>query len=152
VTAMWILLAAFGLAVASAVVPWINGELVLLAFAARAASLVEVLSLVVAVTAGQVAGKSALYWVARRARHMPPAKLAATIARWRDRSKRRPLAALVTMFVSATVGVPPLYLTTLAAGALMVEFGSFLSVIICGRLLHFGAIALVPTLVGHLLQ
>ena len=149
---MWTLLASFGLAVASAVVPWINGELVLLAFATRAASLAEIVRLVLAVTAGQVAGKSVLYWLARRARTLPPPKLAATIARWGERNERHPVAALATMFVSATVGVPPLYLTTLAAGALMVEFGSFLSVITCGRLLHFGAIAFVPKLVGHLIQ
>lgn len=146
------LLSSFGLAVVSSIVPWVNGELVLLAFATRATSTPDLAQIVVAVTAGQVAGKSALYWLARRARQLPPPKVAAAIARWGERAGRSPLAGLATMFASATFGVPPLYITTLVAGSLMIEFGSFLPVIVCGRLLHFGAIALVPRLVHHVLQ
>jgi membrane protein YqaA with SNARE-associated domain len=146
------LLSLFALALVSAIVPWVNGELVLLAFAAPATSTLDLARIVIAATAGQVAGKSALYWLARRARLLPPPKVAAAIARWRDRAVRRPLAGLATMFASATFGVPPLYLTTLVAGSLMIEFGAFLSVIVCGRLLHFGAIAFVPRLVTHVLH
>jgi membrane protein YqaA with SNARE-associated domain len=146
------LLSTFALAVVSAIVPWVNGELVLLAFVAPTTPTLDLSLIVIAVTAGQVSGKSALYWLARRARRLPPPKVAAAMARWRDRAARRPLAGLATMFASATFGVPPLYLTTLAAGSLMVEFGAFLSIIVCGRLLHFGAIALVPRLVVHVLH
>jgi membrane protein YqaA with SNARE-associated domain len=146
------LLSSFALALVSAVVPWVNGELVLLSFVVPTTSTLDLAQIVIAVTAGQVSGKSALYWLARRARRVPPPKVAAAIARWRDRVARRPLTGLATMFVSATFGVPPLYLTTLAAGSLMVEFGAFVSIIVCGRLLHFGAIALVPRLVVHVLH
>jgi len=145
-----LLLSSFALAVVSAIVPWVNGELVLLSFVAPATSTPDLSQIVIAVTAGQVSGKSALYWLARRARRLPPPKVAAAIDRWRDRIARRPLSGLATMFASATFGVPPLYLTTLAAGSLMVEFGAFLAVIVCGRLLHFVAIALVPRLVVHM--
>lgn len=145
------LLAAFALALTSAIVPWVNGELVLLAFATPATSTAALVGVIVAVTAGQVAGKSVLYWLARRAGRLPPPTVAAVIARWRDRAIRRPLAWLATMFASATFGVPPLYLTTLVAGPL-IEFGVFLPVIVCGRLLHFGAIAFMPRLISKVLQ
>ena len=146
------LLSSFTLAVASAVLPWINGEIILLAFVASATSTLDIALIVVAVTAGQVAGKSALYWLARRARRLPPPRVAAFLARWRERAARRPAAGVATMLASATFGVPPLYLTTLAAGSLMTDFRAFLPVIVCGRLIHFGSIALVPRLVGHLFQ
>jgi membrane protein YqaA with SNARE-associated domain len=146
------LLASFALAVVSAIVPWVNGELILLAFTAPATAATDLAAVVVAVTAGQVTGKSALYWLARRAQRLPPRRVDAAIDRWREQAARRPLAGLATMFASATFGVPPLYITTLAAGSLMVEFGSFLAIIVVGRLLHFGAIALTPRFVGHLLQ
>ena len=148
--AMPMLLSSFALAVASAVVPWISGEIVLLAFVAPATSTPDIALIVIAVTAGQVAGKSVLYWLARRARRLPPPRVAAFLARWRERATRRPAAGMATMLASATFGVPPLYLTTLAAGSLMIEFRAFLPAIICGRLIHFGAIALVPRLVGPL--
>ena len=144
------LLSSFLLAVASALVPWINGELVLLGFVGRATPTSDLVQIVVSVTAGQVAGKSFLFWVARRARRMPSPKVAAAVARWRDRAERRPLAALTTVFASATLGFPPPCFIAMAAGAAMVEFGAFLPVVAFGRLIHFGAVALVPRLVGHL--
>jgi membrane protein YqaA with SNARE-associated domain len=147
-----LLLTSFALAVVSAIVPWVNGELVLLSFVAPTTSTPDLSQIVIAVTAGQVSGKSVLYWLARRARRLPPLKVEAAMARWRDQVARRPLAGLATMFASATFGVPPLYLTTLVAGSLMVDFGAFLAVIVSGRLLHFGAIALVPRLVVHVLH
>lgn len=147
-----LLLSSFALAVVSAIVPWVNGELVLLSYVAQTTSTADLSQIVIAVTAGQVSGKSVLYWLARRARRLPPPAVEAAIARWRDRLARRPLAGLATMFASATFGVPPLYLTTLAAGSLVVEFGAFLAVVVCGRLLHFGAIALAPRVVVHVLH
>ena len=48
------------------------------------------------------------------------------------------------MTLSAIFGLPPFYVTTVAAGALRVDFVRFLLAAIFGRLLHFGVVALVP--------
>jgi membrane protein YqaA with SNARE-associated domain len=148
---LWIAVV-FGLAVASAVLPWVNAELLLLAVAAPLTSTTALLIAVLAVTVGQVSGKSALYWLARCARLRMPARLNPTISRWRRRQEQQPAAALAMMLVSATVGMPPFYLTTLAAGVLRIAFGTFLAAALLGRLLHFAVIATVPGLVGGWLR
>jgi membrane protein YqaA with SNARE-associated domain len=43
--------------------------------------------------------------------------------------------------------VPPFFATTVAAGALKIDFGRFLGAAIVGRLLHFSGVALAPLLV-----
>jgi len=145
---VWIALVCFGLAIASALLPWINAELMLLAVAGPLTSPTGPLVVVLAVTAGQLTGKSALYWLARRARLPPSARMGRAIERWRDTYERRPIAMRAVMLASATFGFPPFYLTTLVAGALRIGFGTFLAAGLLGRLLHFGAIAMVPGLVG----
>ena len=138
--------ACFGLAMASAVLPWLNGEIVLLAFVAHVTAAADVAWLVGAATAGQVSGKSALYWMARRTPHSPDGRVGLAVARWRRTCTDRPRSVLTTMMVSATFGLPPFYLTTLVAGALQIRFIRFLQIAVCGRLLHFGVVALAPTL------
>lgn len=145
---MWTALVCFGLAAASAILPWINAELMLLAVEAPLSTPTSLLVAVVAVTLGQVSGKSALYWLARHARLPWSARVDGAIERWRGRHERRPGAAPAMILVSATFGVPPFYFTTLAAGTLKIDFGTFLGAALLGRLLHFGAIAAVPGLVG----
>lgn len=148
----WVALVCFGLAMASALLPWINAELMLLAVAGPLTSPTGLLVVVLAVTAGQISGKSALYWLARRARLPQPARVGRAIERWRHTYERRPIAALAVILASATFGCPPFYLTTLVAGALRIGFGTFLAVGLLGRLLHFGAIAVIPGLVGGMLH
>jgi membrane protein YqaA with SNARE-associated domain len=148
---VWIA-AVFGLAVASAVLPWVNAELMLLTVAAPITSTTVLLIAVLAVTVGQVCGKSALYWLVRCARLPLPARLDPTISRWRRRQEQRPAATFAMMLVSATFGMPPFYLATLASGVLRIAFGTFLAAALLGRLLHFGVIAAVPGLVGGWLR
>jgi len=42
--------------------------------------------------------------------------------------------------------LPPLYLTTFAAGALRINFGLFLLIGLLGRLARFGVIVVIPWL------
>jgi membrane protein YqaA with SNARE-associated domain len=124
----------------------------LLAVAGPLTSRAGLLVAVLGVTAGQVTGKCALYCLARRAQTPQSARVGRAIERWRDRYERRPIAALAVILASATFGLPPFYLTTLVAGALRIGFGAFLPAGLIGRLLHFGAIAMVPELVGGMLH
>lgn len=142
---MWTLAASFGLAMVSAVLPWVNAELMLLAVAAPMRSNTDVLALVLAVTAGQVCGKAALYWIARRAAwRSPEGRVSRAVGRWREACERRQRSTQTMMTLSAIFGLPPFYVTTVAAGALRVDFARFLIAAIVGRLVHFSAVALAP--------
>jgi membrane protein YqaA with SNARE-associated domain len=143
---MWTVLTCFALAIVSALLPWVNAEVLLLAVAAPMTSAIDLAVIVVAVTAGQVSGKGALYWIARRVPHSPTGHFGRAVDRWRVACAARPSSAQTMMLVSAIFGVPPFYATTVAAGALKINFGRFLSAAIVGRLLHFSGIALAPVL------
>jgi membrane protein YqaA with SNARE-associated domain len=51
------------------------------------------------------------------------------------------------MALSAVFGLPPFYVTTVAAGAMRVSFVRFLIAAIFGRLVHFSAVALAPLVI-----
>jgi membrane protein YqaA with SNARE-associated domain len=142
---MWTIASCFVGATASGLLPWINAELMLLAVASGVTSLGDLLAVVVAVTAGQVTGKSALYWIARRTSAVVPAgRLASAVERCREAGQRRQQSTQMMMLLSAIFGLPPFYITTLAAAVMGVGFARFLVAAIVGRLLHFAAVALAP--------
>jgi membrane protein YqaA with SNARE-associated domain len=140
----WLPVTSFALAIVSALLPWFNAEVLLLAASSAVASRTELVFVVLAITLGQVVGKIAMYWGARSATGRPTPRVDAFLERWRVRFDARPQAAPLVIFVSATVGLPPLYLVTIAAGALRVGFWPYLAASGIGRLLHFGAIGLLP--------
>jgi uncharacterized membrane protein YdjX (TVP38/TMEM64 family) len=120
----------------------------LLAVAAPLTSLSDLSGLVLAVTAGQVIGKSALYWVARRtSRTTLNGRFGEAVDRWRVVCESRHRSTQTMMTLSAVFGLPPFYLTTLAAAAMGVGFARFLVAAIIGRLLHFTAVALAPFII-----
>jgi len=142
----WLAAGYFALAVCSAVLPWVNGELVMLSAIPLAGSPVELGALVAIVAAGQMTGKAAMYWVGQRTIRRRGSHLEQRVNRWRERLSRCPASGLAVMFVSAVVGIPPFYVVAVAAGALNVAFGRFVAVGMLGRLIHFGAVAFIPHL------
>jgi membrane protein YqaA with SNARE-associated domain len=140
--AAWLHLSCYGLAVASAVLPWLNAEVIVLAFAAMATSRADLVALAVLATAGQVTGKGLMYWTGRGAALVEAGGTRARLDKWRARLERHRWHPLTWVFVSAVVGVPPLYIVTVLAGAAKVPFGRFLAVTSLGRLLHFGMLVL----------
>ena len=140
---MWTIASCFIAAIVSALLPWVNAELMLLAVAAPLTSVGELVPVVLVVTAGQVSGKSALYWIARRAfASAPHGRFARAVERWREACESRQRSAEAMMTLSAIFGLPPFYVTTVAAGALQVSFARFLVAAIFGRLVHFSVVAL----------
>jgi len=144
-------LACYLLALASAVVPWVNGEIMLLSLAALVRSW-EIPGLVLCATAGQACGKLSIYATSRRA-----AQLARSAGRsreeasdapgkWLDRLGARARHPFAWLFVSAVTGVPPLYLATIVAGAASLPCRRFVLTVTAGRLVHFTAVALMPEL------
>lgn len=121
-------------------VPLINAEVWLVGLAVSVAT-VAPLPLVVALAAiGQLTAKSLLYLGARGATGIAPGRYQTAMARARGqivRWRRKPLAVL---WLSTTVGLPPLYLVSIAAGALEVRFRTFVLVGLVGRTLRFGVV------------
>jgi membrane protein YqaA with SNARE-associated domain len=148
---LWIFASCFGLSILSALLPWFNGELIVLSFAALLGSPLDLAILAVLAAAGQMLGKCALYWVGTRAATLDVARTA-RVDRWRGRLCGRPLRALALVFVSSAAGIPPLYVTTIAAGTLGMAFPRFLGAAACGRVLRFAGVVFCPRFVVGLLH
>ncbi len=143
----WVAVWCFGLTVVSAVVPWVNAELIVLSFPVLTQSPLELTALVLVATAGQMTGKIAVYWTGRGAGKLPKKRTAAAIERWRQRFERKPASASGFVFLSSAVGIPPFYLMSLVAGALKLDFGRYFFFGTCGRLVRFGLVAFAPHLI-----
>jgi membrane protein YqaA with SNARE-associated domain len=134
----------FGLAIVSAVLPWVNAELLMISAVPLVASRSALAALVIAVAAGQMTGKTLMYWASRRSVHPRSPLVQRGIDRWRLRLQRRPQSAVAIIFLSALVGIPPFFIVSVAAGALGVAVRRFLVAGAVGRLAHFTIVAFVP--------
>jgi membrane protein YqaA with SNARE-associated domain len=139
----------FALAVLSALVPWVNAELVMLSAVPLAKSEMHLAWLVTLVTLGQMTGKSLMYWLSRSMPANRWPRLQAGVERFGHRFVDRPASAMGITLLSSTVGFPPFYLVSVAAGALRVSFAPFLMVGTIGRLAHFAAVAFLPQLAAR---
>ena len=140
----------FAMAFVSAVVPWVNAEVLMISAVPFAASRPVLAILVIAVSAGQMAGKALVYWVSRRSTRPRSPRLQGAIDRWQRRIQHRPRSAMALTFVSAVAGFPPFFLVSAAAGALGVAFGGFMLVGSAGRLIHFTIVAFAPDLLRRI--
>lgn len=141
--AVW--LTTFGVAVLSALIPVINIELYLLGASALAPREM-VIPLIVAGTLGQVIGKIALYYAGTGALKIPGKRLQGALQKMNTQMQERPHMGNALVFVSATAGLPPYYLVTLAAGAAKMNLPMFLVVSLVGRLIRFTIVVAVPQL------
>ena len=139
----------FALTAVSAVVPWVNAEIVLLSFTAMASSPAVMALLVVVATAGQMTGKLALYAAGRQGSRAPSPRVARLLDVWRPRCLANPSRADRLVLVSSTIGFPPFIMTSLLAGALGMDLARFVIAGTVGRLLHFGGLVLLGNFVMH---
>jgi membrane protein YqaA with SNARE-associated domain len=137
------------LSVVSALVPWVNGEVILLSLTALAHSHWARILLVLSASAGQMAGKCILYWTGKGVIPLKSARVKKTVSAWKERFEKSPAKLPSLVFVSSAVGIPPFYVITLLAGVFRVRFGPFFTVGACGRLVRFGALAFVPWIIIH---
>lgn len=152
---MKLLLATFGVAVASALFPLINIE----AYIAGIAALVNnygiwTVSLVAA--AGQVVGKVVWYEVGRSSMNWPYIQKKMDSANWqrqydkvKARTDDRPWVGVVLLFVSATLGFPPLAIMAVLAGQLRFYRLWFYLTTFVGRTLRFAAVLGGVALIAH---
>jgi membrane protein YqaA with SNARE-associated domain len=124
--------------------PWVNVE----AAVAGAALLLPrgVLPLLVLGAAGiQVLAKGTLYCLARWAPRGLPRRARAQLERLSGLATQRRSLAL-TVLSSSTVGVPPLYLVTLACGSVAVPPGVFLAAAFLGTVVRYAVISVATVL------
>jgi membrane protein YqaA with SNARE-associated domain len=144
---MWMLVACFGTSILTALLPWMNAEVMLLSATRFVASQSALMALVAVVTAGQMTGKAAMYWLARKAADAGTDRLGHLTQRWRTRFTDHPRSALALVLVSALVGFPPFYAVSIAAGTSGVRFPHFLLVGSAARFVHFAIVALIPRMI-----
>lgn len=140
----WTCIGCFAATFVSAIVPWVNAEIMVLALPALASSSSALALLVVIATAGQMTGKLAVYWAGRGSAACPSPRVARMIARWEPLCAASPGRAAGLVALSSAVGIPPFFVMTLVAGALRMDVARFLAAGTCGRLIRFGTLVLVP--------
>jgi membrane protein YqaA with SNARE-associated domain len=135
----------FALALATALIPWVSAELMVLSLPAFAGSRGVLFVLLLIATAGHMTGKSALYWAGRNGGRVLPGRAARAVQKWQARLEARSSrAAAVLVLASAVTGLPPFYAIALAAGAMKMDFLLFLAAGTTGRLVRFGCLVLLP--------
>jgi membrane protein YqaA with SNARE-associated domain len=145
----WLCVGCFALTVVSAVIPWVNAEVIVLSLPAFASSRWALLLLVLVATAGQMTGKLAIYWAGRGGATLPSPKVAAALDRWAPRFRDGSSKAAGLIVLSSAVGIPPFFVTTLLAGAVRMRIATFLVAGTCGRIVRFGTLVLAPQLIAQ---
>lgn len=109
-------------------------------------------AVLVAFTAGHVAGKMLWYALGRlgsRVRH-------AALRRWIERAEtvaaRHPTLGLSVVATGAAVSVPPFHLVAIAAGIVRAPMIPFYLVAFAGRLLRFAVLSAFPALLRYILS
>ena len=98
-TSLWIAVPGYyGAAIVSAIMPWVNAEVLMLSAVPIAGSPAPLAALVLAVSAGQMTGKTIAYWVSRRSAGARSPRLQRALDRWQGRLDRRPGSAVAITF------------------------------------------------------
>lgn len=136
-------LTTFGVCAVGAIIPLVNTELYVISVSALSPA-EFVAPLVTAATAGQMTGKIAMFMTGRGIGRLRSEKIRMRVNALRSRLDRRPWLARATLFSSATLGLPPLYVMSVACGTLGMGLASFLLIGSLGRLIHFALVAMLP--------
>jgi len=155
----------FGVALGSALVPFISVEIFVLGLMTQRPG-ISCLALGAVVAVAQIAGKLLYYYAGRGSIHLPaflhrkPQPLTDRRARWqlrtkrvrawvertRDRCERHPGWMFGTYGVSSVTGLPPFMAMTVLAGLVRMPLTTFVSVGLAGRFVRFSALAASPAL------
>ena len=138
-------LTSFAICGLGALLPFVNTEVYLIGAAALMPPALWT-PLVVAGSLGAMAGKILLYYAGKGMLKLPWQRAQKGLAKMQARMEERPTVGKLLYSVSAVVGLPPFYVTTLAAGAVGMNFTFFLVVGFIGRLIRFAAVVALPGL------
>lgn len=142
-TLLTLWLTTFGVCVVGSIIPLVNTEIYVISVSALSPS-EFVLPLVLAASCGQMAGKVAMFYAGRGILRMRSDKIRARVAAVRAKLEARPSIAGITLFSSATVGLPPLYVVSIACGTVGMSLLPFIMIGFVGRVIHFAVVAIIP--------
>ena len=128
-------------------IPLINAELFLAGVSAWAISSTAPLpAIVLLAAAGQMTAKLLLYYAALGVFELPSGKRREKIERARARIEKWKSKPKAVLALSATLGLPPFYLSSFAAGALKIRLRTFCAIGMAGRILRFSLVVAIPWL------
>lgn len=137
-------LSMFGLSIASALLPFLPIEAFIIGGAAASPGTGAAIALGIAAGAGATVGKIIWYEVARRGvesawaqKKLSAPKIKAGYERWTARMEGRPVYGGAVMFLSASVGIPPLLVMAFVAGLLKMPMWVFVPTVFVGRCIRF---------------
>ena len=133
----------FGVCVAGSIIPLVNTEIYLISVSALSPR-AFLGPLVVAATVGQMAGKVAMFYAGRGILRIGTGRVRERVERMRVRLEARPVFARTILFSSATLGLPPLYVMSIACGTIGMSLATFIVIGSAGRLIHFAVVAALP--------
>jgi membrane protein YqaA with SNARE-associated domain len=102
----------------------------------------------VVATLGHMAAKTLVYLGSRGTTPLVTPRQRAGLERVSALLLRRRRLQVLTVLLSAVGGLPPFYLVTVCCGALRLPLRDFLVAGTVGRGVRFGALALLPRLIG----
>ncbi|HET7274065.1 MAG TPA: hypothetical protein VFI91_02735 [Longimicrobiaceae bacterium] len=133
----------FAVCVAGAIIPVINTEIYLLSAVALSPP-TYLAPLVVMATLGQMVGKVAMFYGGRGVLRIKHDRIRSGVAKLRAKLEHRPWLSRAVLFSSATFGLPPLYVMSVACGTIGMGIVTFVLIGTAGRLIHFTVVALIP--------
>ncbi|WP_243793130.1 YqaA family protein [Saccharopolyspora gloriosae] len=154
-TSIGLLATAFGMSVASALIPVISVEIFVVGMVVKGPEVPWWL-LALVVTIGQIGGKLLYYYAARGLIRLPrfmerksdpeqhQGRWAAWLERFRFSCQTRPVWTGGVLLLSATASLPPFLATCVIAGWARVPVSTFLVTGLVGRFARFAALAVAP--------
>jgi len=134
----------FVVSIIAGVVPLVNSEVFLVGLVRLAVDRSSQLpGIVVAAATGQMVAKIGLYYAGRGMLELPRGRHKEKIETVRKKLERWKTKPYLVYAISSVVGLPPFYLTVLAAGAMKIRFKAFLVIGLLGRLLRFAFLVTV---------
>lgn len=122
----------------------VPAEILLFGIAAKYTDWHVLAAAAVLTAAGQMVAKVMLYYGARGAIERAQGKRRAQIDRVQAKLEKWKDKPLWLLLLSSTVGLPPLYVVSLLAGALKIRIRAFLVVGMTGRVIRFAACVAFP--------
>ena len=133
----------FLVCLASGLVPVVNAEIYLIGVALITPP--PLLPLVVLAAAlGQMIAKAMMFFAGVGISKIKRERARAAIEKYRAMLEKRAKAPLVLLFLSASIGLPPLFVVAILAGTLGIRFVPFFVVGLLGRAVRFGVIVYIP--------
>ncbi|HET9621694.1 MAG TPA: VTT domain-containing protein [Kofleriaceae bacterium] len=134
----------FVVSLIAGLVPLVNTELFLIGVVRVAIkSPAQLVPLVLFASVGQMAAKIALYYTGRSLLDLPRGRYKNKVELLRTKIERWQAKPYLVYTVSSVLGLPPFYLTVLAAGAMRIRFDAFFLIGLLGRILRFAVIVAI---------